>query len=540
MNRLFAASLLVWFVGSAAAASDNRLIDAVKRQDLGAVQTALRQGAEVNQQQADGATALHWGAYVDDLSIVGALLRSGAKANVANDLGITPLMLACSNRNHDIVGLLLKAGADPNARSQAGETAVMVAARTGNADVMKALLAHGGDANAKEASETQTALMWAVAERHPDVVRVLLEHGADVHARTPVPPPRRRAAPAKGNAVDSGAAAGGVLLPVQRSDGFTPLLFAARVGDPESARMLLASGADANETTGDGMSALTLATVRAHPDVAMLLLDHGANPNAEGAGYTALHWAVGTWESELTVRGITTDREGEWRTVAGLKEGKLELVKALLAHGADPNARIKKAPLRAGSSKNQNLPELEGATPLILAAMAGDAAVMRTLVEAGADPKLQTKANGTVLMAAAGLGHVQGEDLTKDSDALAAAKLAVDLGADPKAADAVGNTALHYAAYMRHDAVVQFLADKGAPLDAKNKFGETPLWDAELVVQFMGGGTYVMLPSTSSALLRKLGSTPSQPLYTRARPTDWPDNPRIAADQVEKPDNLNK
>jgi Ankyrin repeats (many copies) len=135
---------------------------------------------------------------------------------------------------------------------------------------------------------------------------------------------------------------------------------------------------------------------------------------------------------------------------------------------------------------------------------------------------------------------VQGEDLVRDTNARDAAELAIELGVDPKAADAVGNTALHYAAYMRHDAVVQLLADQKVPLDAKNKFGETPLWEAELVIQFSGGGTFQKLPSSTSTLLRKLGAQPAEPTYSLARPTDWPDNARAAVDQVAVPDKAAK
>jgi ankyrin len=442
-----------------------------------------------------------------------------------------------------MVDRLLKAGADPKAGPSGGETPVMTAARVGSAEVIKLLIAHGGDPNAKETFQGQTALMWAASGRHADVVRVLLDNGADVRARTKIPPPRRRGMQrrpadeaAAGNGDDAAAVATGAAPPAGRANGFTPLLFAARVGDMESARMLLQAGADVNDTTADGMSALVLATVRANPGLGTFLLEHGANPNADGSGYAALHWAAGTWESELTVRAITTERDGEWSTVAGLKEGKLELVKALLAHGADPNLRMKKAPARAGSSKNPALPELEGATPLVLAAMAGDAVVMRTLAAAGADIRLHTKANGTALMAAAGLGHVQGEDFVKESDALAAAKVALALGADPRAADAAGNTALHYAGYMRHDSIIQLLADRGVPLDGKNKYGETPLWASELVVQFMGGGTFQILRSTAGDLLRTLGAQSIEPIYRRARPTDWPDIPRGAGDDVGAPE----
>jgi len=531
MKCFYGTTLALFFsLAGNLAASEVPLIDAVEHQDVQRVQTLLRRGVDVNQQQElDGSTALHQAAYVDDAGILAALLKQGAKPNVANQLGITPLMLACDTRDPKVVDLLLIAGADPNARSGGGETPVLRAARVGNAEVMKLLLAHGGDANAKEPSQDQTALMWATSERHADVARLLVEHGADVKARTKPPARRTMAYPGR-NSAPANAAGGNAAGPYMRQaggNGVTALLLAARVGDVESAKVLIEAGADINDTDADKLSALTLAAVRGNVPVALYLLDHGANPNLDGAGFSALHWATGSWETELVVRSITPDRLGSvWQTIAGLRgPAKLELVKALLAHGADPNAHMTKGPFRVGQSKSPDRPELLGATPLILAAVSGDVAVMRALVAAGADPHLTTKENGTVLMAAAGLGKVQGEDLVRDSDALEAAKLAMELEGDVRAVDAAGNTALHYAAYMRHDPVVQYLVDRDAPLQAKNKFGETPLWDAELVVQFFAGGTFRLIPSSTGDLLRKLGAKAVEPSYVSggARPRDWPD-----------------
>src|SRR5262249_15498616 len=223
------------------------------------------------------------------------------------------------------------------------------------------------------------------------------------------------------------------------ANGFTALLFAARVGDLEAGRLLLKRGCHPHDTADDGMSALVMATVRGFPAVATLLLEKGANPNSDGAGFTAMHWAAGSWETELTVTSITPNREGEWSTVAGLREGRLDLIKTLLAHGANPNARMKRSPARAGSSKNPGLRELEGATPFLLAAVAGATDVMRTLVAAGADVHIGTTGKGTPLMAAAGLGRVSGEVLVPESQTLAAAKLVMELGGtDVNAVDVVG------------------------------------------------------------------------------------------------------
>jgi ankyrin repeat protein len=379
---------------------------------------------------------------------------------------------------------------------------------------MKRLLAQGGDANAKEASRGQTALMWAVAERHPDVGRVLVEKGADVRAKTNVVRPQ-------GGRGGMGGGGNG-------ANGFTPLLFAVRAGDLESVKLLVEAGANVNDTAADGLSALLLATVRAQVDVALFLLDRGADANAAGAGYTALHWASGSWETELTVTSITPDREGEeWLTVAGIRERRLDLVKALLAHGADPNARIVRTPPRVGSSKNPSLPELEGATPFLVATVGGAVDVMRLLAEHGADVHLRTNGNGTPLMAAAGLGRAIGEVLVPESDTLAAARLILELGgAEVNAVDTIGNSALHYAAFMRRDSMVQLLAEHGARLDIPNLYGETPLFLSELIIQFAGGGRVETAPTSTGDLLRQLGARPAKPAYT-LRPHYWPSIPHV-------------
>ena len=496
------------------AAPDTRLIDAARRVDVDAVRRLIEQGADVNLPQADGATALHWAAHRNDLAIADLLIRAGARMDAADEGGITPLGLACLNASPAMVERLLKAGANPNTGR---ESAVLSPARSGNVEVMKRLLAHGGDANAKEAARGQTALMWAVAEKHAGVARVLLDHGADVKAKTV---PVRTAGPGRGGGGFGGGSNG--------ANGFTPLLFAVRAGDLASVQLLTGAGANVNDTAADGLSALVLATVRAHVDIAMFLLAHGADANLAGAGYTALHWASGSWETELTVTSITPDREGEeWRTIAGLRERRVDLVKALLAHGADPNARVRRTPPRAGSSKNPGLPELVGATPFVIAAVGGAADVMRVLADHGADLRLTTSSKGTALMAAAGLGRAIGEVLVPESANLAAAKLLFELGAvDVNAVDTLGNSALHYAAFMRRDSIVQLLVERGARLEVANLYGETPLFLAEVVIQFAGGGRTETGPTSTGTLLRKLGAKPAKPAYT-LRPHYWPNIPHV-------------
>ena len=501
------------------AAPDTRLIDAVRRVDPVAVRRLLEQKIDVNATQPDGATALHWAAHRNDVAIADLLIQAGARVDAADEGGVTPLGLACLNASPAMVERLLKAGASPNTGR---ESPILSAARSGNVEVMKLLLAHGGDPNAKEPRRGQTALMWAAAEKHAAVVGVLIDHGADVKAKTVAV---RSAGGGRGGGIGGFGGMGGGS---NGANGFTPLLFAVRAGDFQSVRLLANVGADVNDVSADGLSALVLAALRAQVDIALFLLEKGADPNLAGAGFTALHWASGSWETELTVTSITPDREGEeWRTVAGLRERRLDLVKALLQHGADPNARIRRPPQRVGSSKNPGLPELVGATPFLVAAVAGSADVMRVLADHGADIHARTSSNGTALMAAAGLGRAIGEVLVPESDNLAAAKLLVELGAvDVNAVDTLGNSALHYAAFMRRDSIVQLLAEHGARLDLPNLYGETPLFLAEVVIQFAGGGRTETGPTSTGTLLRKLGAKPAKPAYI-LRPHYWPNIPHV-------------
>ena len=469
----------------AAAATDLRLVDAAKNGDTEAVQRLLKQGIPVNASQPDGFTALHWAAQQDKADMADLLIRSGEKVNVADNYGVTPLLLACTNGSVPMVDLLLKAGANPNAAQAYGETVLMTCARTGALDAVKALLDRGADVNVKETAEGQTALMWAAAEGHTAVVQALIDRGADVHARS--------------------------------TKGYTALLLTAREGNLETTKALLAAGADVNEAAGDGTTALVVATIRSHTGYAKFLLNQGANPNL-GPGFAPLHWASGVWDTYLSdlSNGITNE-DTEWSAFGGLPKGeRLDLVRALLAHGADPNARTRKNPNFGMKVKGGN-GNLVGATPFLIAAQANDIDVMRELVAHGADPNVPTNLGTTPLMVAAGVGHLPGITRSTEANALEAVKLCVELGANINAANKKGDTALHGAAWREvADSIVQFLVDHGANMNAKNKRGWTPLVIAEGINT---GGNRISSPSTT-LLLRKLGAAPSPPDISRVPEAD--------------------
>src|SRR4051812_10868373 len=263
-----------------AAAPEVRVADAAKASDKAAIRALIEKHADVNAPQVDGTTALQWAVYQDDAETVDLLVRAGANVKAANRYGITPLTLACTNGNAAIVKLLLKAGADPNTALAGGETALMTAARVGNLETVNALIAADANIGAKESQKGETALMWAAAEGHTEIVEALIKAGADIHARL--------------------------------SSGFTPMLFAVREGKIGVVRAFLKAGVDVNETiqplnvpknTGyvyarervprAGISALHLAVANAHYELAAMLLDAGADPNAIGPGYTVLHTV--TW-----------------------------------------------------------------------------------------------------------------------------------------------------------------------------------------------------------------------------------------------------
>ena len=460
------------------ASPDARLVDAAKRADHAAVQSLLKNGADVNSPLPDGTTALHWAVQYNDAKLTDLLISSGANVKAANRYGVTPILLACTNSSAPIVEKLLAAGADPNAMLPEGDTALMTAARAGNVDTVKLLLGHGATVDAREGWRGQTALMLAAAENHPDVVKILIEHGASVAAHSNLPA-RTGAANRFTGYYDAG------------QGGFSSLLFAVREGHLQCVKLLLDAGADPNDALPSGFSALTLAVLNAHYQVAALLLDKGANPKDDKVGFTALHQLV--W---------ARDPNRHFNLPPPIPDGKvsdMELAQALVTHGANVNARMTKEP-RDGY---RNWMHRAGSTPFVLAAKAADTELMRFFLTHGADPKITAEDGTNALMAAAGIGFWPAESNGTEAEALDAVKLCLNLGYDVNTANKDGFTALHGAAVRGANSIVQLLYDKGAKLDAKTK---NEHWMALNIADgvFLAN-TYKATPQTAAFLRQLMG-----------------------------------
>ena len=447
---------VVLLAGAAAAqTSDPALVGAVRNQDQPKFRELLRERVDVNARSGDGSTALLWAAHWNDVAGAGLLLSAGADPNLANDFKMTPLSQACVNASGALVELLLKSGANPNTPIATGETPLMTCAKAGSIEGIHALIARDANVNATEPVQHQTALIWAISERHAEVVKALIGARADLTART--------------------------------RKGFSVLHFAAREGDEEIARIFLAAGMDVNVRTkpenagaaasakaadpgvvasvrsrrgnapASGFTPLLIATVRGKVDLALFLLDHRADPNVADAGFTPLHWASATWEN-----GTSNPVYGFEDPMSGIpdRQEKIKLVKALLAHGADPNARMKRRPPVGGGYTDVN-----GATPFLLASSVDDVEIMKMLLAAGADPKLTTATNTTAIMAAAGLNHPVGESAVTEAEGVAAVKFLLDLGLDPKGSTTFGENALFGPAYHGWNKLLAQLIDLGVDVN---------------------------------------------------------------------------
>ncbi|HEX4276233.1 MAG TPA: ankyrin repeat domain-containing protein [Bryobacteraceae bacterium] len=461
------------------------LADAAMAHDREAVRALLGEHADVNAPQPDGTTALHWAVRDDNVETVDLLIRAGANVKAGNRYGATPLSLAATNGNAAIIGKLLAAGEDANKIvSELGDTVLMLAARTGKPEAVALLLDHGAQIN-KTNAQGQTALMWAAADRNAGAIEVLIAHQADLNAKTHAAPP-----PKPLDTIFSAP------FPV---GGMTALLFSARQNDQKSAAMLLAAGADINETAQDGTSPILVAVMNGHYSLANFLLSKGANPNlADSKGRAALYAAVDMRNLEWSTRPAPPGKD---------PTTELDLINALVAHRADLNARLtKKIPLRGQPSFDGRWANMIGATPFWRAAQSDDVTVMKLLKEKGANPLLATNDHTTPLMVAAGVGWSDGQSHGSQTDAPEALRLCMEWGGEVNAKNDVGYTALHGAAFRGANEVVRLLVEKGARTDVKNQEGRLPVNMAEGM--HIGPGGWVEHEDTA-ALLRKLMATGS-------------------------------
>jgi uncharacterized protein len=486
----------------AAAGGDVRLADAVMRADRETVRSLLQQKIDVNAAQPDGTTALHWAVRRDDLETAQLLIRAGAKVDAATRYGVTPLYLASVNGNAATIDALLRAGVDPNTANPGGETALMTAARTGKVDAVTLLLDRGAAVNTKEKVRGQTALMWAVLENHPDIVRLLLAGGADINAQTNVVVPDGTTGVPQATSGDIGAHGPGIYrsraVP-SPSGAMTPLLFAARDGNLELARILVDAKADVNRPSANGTGPLVAAITNNHIEFALFLLEQGADPDAADRFYkrTPLYAAVEMRDADFirdTAPPVPDARD------------PMELIKALLNRGANPNARANTTPFRGFFQVSANWANFDGQTPFLRAALSGDVTLMRLLLDRGADPNITTNDGATPLMAAAGVNWVVAQTFSRsDAEYLEAAKLCLERGNDVNATNSQGFTAMHGAANRGFDAMIKLLAEHGAKLDVKDTQGRTPMTFAEGV--FLAVQPPVRKPTTIALLQQLTGKS---------------------------------
>jgi ankyrin repeat protein len=482
--------VLAWLAVGAAPVA---LVDAVQQGDL---RTAgpLRRGADVDAPSADVTTPLYAAVLNDDVVMATRLLDAGADVTRPTRLGVTPLMAASVNGDAALIQRLVDAGANPNTATSKGETVLMMAARTGKTDAIDVLLRHGARVNDKETWLGQTGLMWAASEGHVATVETLIQAGADVHVRS--------------------------------RGGNTAFLYAVRAGHVDVLSALLAAGEDinvcgvvtgemaANRSNGeigqDGSSALAVAVLNARFDVALWLLDHGADPNVADPRGSVLHTIA--W---LRRPGHHRRRdEGAFNPLPTGEVDSLDLAKALLRRGADPNRRVnweesKVSVTRAPSNlyTGRNYLTLNGATPYFLAAKHQDVDYMHLLIANGASASIPTIQGVTPFAAAAGVGFWPGESPgvntgVTEKEALEALTLAWEVNEGdinqatyaeelPEPPDGIyhlnhpndyapdrrwaKSTALHGAVLRESpNALIQFLVDKGARLDATTTLGWTP------------------------------------------------------------------
>jgi ankyrin repeat protein len=528
------------------AAGTAPVADAAMAGDGEAVRALLRKGGDVNAAQGDGMTALHWAAMHDRSELATMLLYAGANVRATTRLGAyTPLHLAAQAGAARTVQALVREGAVVNVTTATGATALMLAAAAGHSETVRSLLEKGADVELKESTHGQTALMFAAARDRAEVVSLLIARGADTKvastfvdlialgagegdgrrlaqpSQQPQPAPRRAEVPGVTRGFRYNELVGA-------QGGLTALLFAARQGAAETAKALVDGGADVNQVSpGDKTSPLLIATINGYFDLAMYLLDRGADPRlASLSGATPLYAA-------LNVHWAPKAAYPQPRAHLQQRHTYLNLMKALLAHGGDPNVRVNRKIWFTSYNFDQSSMDEIGATPFWRAAYASDVEAMTLLVAHGADPHIPTMKPArrprnedspaelsdvsplpplpvggpgiTPLHAAAGVGYGQGfagnSHRFAPTGMMAAVKYLVEqTGADVNALDHEGNTALHHAAARGDNEMILYLVSRGADAKKVNRAGQT-------TVDLANGPVQRIQPFPETiVLLEKLGA----------------------------------
>jgi ankyrin repeat protein len=485
---------------------------------------AIGGGASAAGTTPDGATPLMQAAFEGDVAQARRLLRNHADVNAVNAYGVNAMLLAAEASNTALIELLLNAGAKANSANPDGETALHLVARTGNVEAAKLLLKAGAKVDARETFGGQTPLMWAAARRHAPMVELLASKGADVNARSAVRDYQRVAtAESRAKFLDRG--------------GFTPLIYAARENCRACVEVLLKHKADIGLPDPSGVPPLSIAMMNGNWDVSKRLMEAGADVNQwDIFGQSPLHVAVGAMNSRGDNNPLDLDAQNQ-------ASGR-DIVKMLVERGANPNQQLfYRAPGRDNGVGR-------GLTPFLAACASGDIEIVKLLLAHGANPKLATsdgqgaiilavgsRAGGTAnpgaVSAVAGVSFDDRPGATRPGgDGAARAedptvtliKLLAGAGADVRLVAkrhflqrTRGGSALHYAARTGNKAVMAALVELGADVNAKDEDGLTALDYA------MGRGYVPFLQSAkapnkdSADTLRGLGAN-----VELAKTPDWP------------------
>ena len=490
----------------------------------------LKSGADVKQRGPNGGeTVLMLAARNGNPDAIKVLLEAGAEVNVRETLrGTTALMWAAEQKHPAAVKALLDGGADPSLRSGgAGLPRNYMAGRVNGLNVELAVKRRLAAKAAGRTYEEQLAYERSQGinvggrgifldqfgqpgtggqggrgqgagrgeGQAPDAAAP--GNAAPSGGQQSAPPAGRGAADAAGGRGQGGRAqvAAERENPDQRDDddtdvivaglvgsgggGLTALVFAAREGDLESARLLIDGSADVNQTTEYGWTPLLTAVNNRHYKLATFLIERGADVNlANKGGWTPLYLATDN-------RNI----EGGDYPVPKPDMENLEFIKILLDRGANPNLPVKDNTLSRTIFTMQWFIE-PGSTPFIRAAQSSDVELMKLLLERGADPKRSTDHGDNALTVAAGIGWVEGVTYERSvAENLAAVKMILDLGLDPNSANRDGRTPLMGAAMKGRNDVVQLLVDRGAKLETRDKGSR----DTDTVVSQLAGHTWQAL-----------------------------------------------